>query len=339
LHEYEINILDLYIKIVDEWKFPDTDFEIIKSDWNSINEKIKQGKAHEISEGDTFYLGASTKGAKGGSQRSQPFNKIQAKQRAYSFKQGYLNHIIATLNKDSQINYGKIISSKNEIKNRTIQEIVLDRFKPYINKTINDIIGDLNYNLNKNAKGFYTSLTKLMLGISLDKEIEEFDKAGIKLKTIRLKSNNLPKEDISFPTFSFLEIVDEEWENSFFKEILETKYLFVFYKYDENNELKLNKVKFWNMPQKDIIEAKKVWNKVKKIVANGDIVREVKGKIRYTNFPNKDFNKIAHVRPHALNASDTLPLPFRDRVTKKMEYTKQSFWLNNSYVRDTIYPN
>jgi DNA mismatch repair protein MutH len=255
LHQYDIDILDLVIKMVGEWKFAETDLEIIKQDWDLITNKIKIGKAHELSEGDTFYLGAATKGGKGGNLREQPFSKILAKQRAYSFKQGYLNHIIATLSKDSSISYGKLITSKEQIRIKTFQEVVLERFKPYINKRVDDIITNLNKNLNKNAKGFYASLTKLMLGISLDKEIEEFEKAEIKIKTVRLKSNNLPKEDMSFPSFSFLDIINEDWDDSSFKEILETKYFFVFFKYDEDNVLRLNKVKFWNMTQNDIIEA------------------------------------------------------------------------------------
>ena len=93
------------------------------------------------------------------------------------------------------------------------------------------------------------------------------------------------------------------------------------------------------MSQKDIIEAKKVWQKVKKVFANGDIVREVVNGIRYTNFPSKSFNKIAHIRPHAQNAADTLPLPVRDKITKQMEYTKHSFWLNSSYIKDVILPD
>jgi DNA mismatch repair protein MutH len=55
-----------------------------------INKKITSGKTHELSEGDTFYLGACTKGANALSVRKQPFSEIPAKQRAYSFKQGYV---------------------------------------------------------------------------------------------------------------------------------------------------------------------------------------------------------------------------------------------------------
>ena len=35
-----------------------------------------------------------------------------------------------------------------------------------------------------------------------------------------------------------------------------------------------------------------VWTKTKEIVANGNIVKEIKSDIRYTNFPNKKFKKL-----------------------------------------------
>lgn len=43
------------------------------------------------------------------------------------------------------------------------------------------------------------------------------------------------------------------------------------------------------------------------------------------------------VRPHARNAADTYELPFADKLTGLTEYTKHSFWLNASYVKDEIY--
>jgi DNA mismatch repair protein MutH len=78
----------------------------------------------------------------------------------------------------------------------------------------------------------------------------------------------------------------------------------VFFQF-ENEQLVLRKVKFWNMPYSDILEAEKVWSKTKDIVSKGKIVKEVIGSTRYTNFPNKSFNSVSHVRPHATNAADT----------------------------------
>lgn len=341
LHQAGYNILDLIVKLVNEWSFPSTDLEIIKKDWETITQKIADGKAHELSEGDTFYLGACTKGANATSVRQQPFSEIPAKQRAYSFKQGYVNHIIASIANEPTEIYGKLIPSIAVAKKQTIEEIVISKFKPYYGKTQEEIVKSLKIEINKKAKSFYANLTKAILGISFDKEIEEFEKAEIIVKTVRLKENNLPKEDISFPTFKYEEIVNEDWENSDFKDILEHKFLFVFFQF-ENENLVLRKVKFWNMPYSDLLDVEKVWNKTQEIIAKGEIVKEIKtnkkGKeVRFTNFPSKKFSSISHVRPHAKDALDVYPLPKKDKLTKEMEYTKHCFWLNNSYVKDEIY--
>ena len=335
-HQVGFEILDYIIKLVDEWSFPSTDLEIIKKDWEIIKKKIAEGKAHELSEGDTFYLGACTKGANALSVRKQPFSEIPAKQRAYSFKQGYVNHIIASIANEKIGNYGKLIPNAQTAKKQTIEEIVISKFKPYYGNTIDQILAKTKIDINTKAKSFYASLTKAILGIELNQEIEEFEKAEIIVKTVRLKENDLPKEDISFPNFKYEEIVNQEWEDTDFKDILEHKFLFVFYQF-ENEELVLRKVKFWNMPYLDILEAEKVWARTKEIVAKGNIVKEVKKGIRYTNFPNKSYNSVSHVRPHATNAHDTYPLPTKDKVTKAKDYTKHCFWLNNTYVRDEIY--
>ena len=63
LRDKSIDRLDYEIKFVNLFTPPEEDLKIIINDYNMINEKIKQGKAHELSEGDTMYLGACTKGA------------------------------------------------------------------------------------------------------------------------------------------------------------------------------------------------------------------------------------------------------------------------------------
>jgi DNA mismatch repair protein MutH len=111
----------------------------------------------------------------------------------------------------------------------------------------------------------------------------------------------------------------------------------VFYQFEGEN-LILRKVKFWNMPYSDIIEAKSVWEEMVKKVSNGEIVKEITVKgIRKTNFPKKTENRVSHVRPHARNAADTYKLPVADKLTGIEEFTKQCFWLNATYVKNEIY--
>jgi DNA mismatch repair protein MutH len=337
LYQAEFDILDYVIKLVDNWSFPAVDLEIIKKDWEIIKQKVIEGKAHELSEGDTFYLGACTKGGKGGNPRPQPNNIMPAKQRAYSLKQGYVNHIINSIAAVSDVDetYGKIISSADLVKKMTFEEIVISKFIPYYGKSVKELVELLHIPVSS-AKNFYANLTKAILGIEFEKNIEEFEKADIRIKTVRLNEQNLPEEDISLPNFKYKEIVNEEWSSSQIKEIFEQKFLFVFFQ-KRVNELVLNKISFWNMPYSDIQEVEKVWYKTKDIVAQGMIVKEINGKRRLTNFPNKKFSNVAHVRPHAKKASDTYPLPVTDTITQSNEYTKHCFWLNSQYVRDEIY--
>lgn len=339
LHDKDLDLLDYIIKLVDGWKYPSEDLKIIQRDWEFINQKIKEGKAHELSEGDTFYLGACTKGSTAlKSFRDQPFNEERAKQRAYSLKQGYVNHIIANIAQEEAAVYGKIIERPEILEEvRSIEEIVILKFHPFYGKSAEQIEQELGLELNQKAKSYFANLTNAILGIELGKKIEEFEKADIQVKTIRLKENNLPKEDISFPTFEYQELVETDWEDSDFKNILESKFFFVFYQF-EGEDLILRKVKFWNMPHSDILEAKDVWEEMVKTVSNGEIVKEITDKgIRKTNFPKKTENRISHVRPHAKNAADTYELPVADKLTGLTEYTKHCFWLNASYVKDEIY--
>jgi DNA mismatch repair protein MutH len=345
-----LNQLNSEIKLVGDWKYPIEDIEIIKKDWLKIQRKIADGKAHELSEGDTFYLGACTKGGKGGNPRPQPNNKTLAKQRAYSLKPNYLNHIIASIANEPKGIYGKLIPSVSIAKKETIEEIVIFKFKSLIGKTDEELVKQFKLEfINPRVKDYHSRVSKAIVksvfgvpqNLKVEDYIEEFNKAEIKVKTVRLKENYLPKEDISFPNFKFEELVGEDWENSDFKEILEQKFLFIFFQF-ENDKLVLRKVKFWNMPYVDILEAEKVWSKTKQIILGGNIVKGFKtdknGKTsRITNFPGKKYNSVAHVRPHTTNSSHTFPLPVEDEITKLKEYTKHCFWLNSSYVKDEIY--
>jgi len=195
--------------------------------------------------------------------------------------------------------------------------------------------------LNRKAKSFFADLTKVILGIKVHQKIEEFEKADIQIKTVRLDEDGRPEENISFPAFEYQKLVNSDWEDSDFKNILESKFFFVFYQY-QKGELVLKKVRLWNMPQADILEAKEVWDKMVKITKSGTIVKELKktkkGKIiRRTHFPKQTENRVSHVRPHATNSDDTYVLPFKDELTGVTVYTKHSFWLNRDYVKSEIY--
>lgn len=346
LFERDLNKLDYIIPLIGDWNFPRKDFEIIKKDWLTIRQKIREGKAHELSESDTFYLGACTKGSKGGNLRDQPFNAEKAKQRAYSLKQGYVNHIIATISQDEEEDYGHLIDSLVVAEKKTIVEVVQEKFAPYIGKDVEELIEILGLDaLDRNSKRFHSSivlnLTRKIFDVPMHKNIEdhieEFKKSDVKIKTVRLDNSDRPCEDVSLPAFDYFEIYNGSWRESSLKEHIERKYLFVFFQYDGVYRLRLRKVKFWNMDQEGQRAAQKIWLDLKSLITKGQIVKRIhpNGR-RSTHFPSiKTIN--IHIRPHAINSMDTNPLPMRDEVTEKLEYTKHSFWFNKDYVRDRIF--
>ena len=165
-------------------------------------------------------------------------------------------------------------------------------------------------------------------------DAEEFEKANVVVKTIRIEKNNKIKENMSFPTFKFKELVEEDWEDSTFGNYLrETRFLFVVYKFDQQDELRLKGCQFWNIPYDDLEgNVKSVWEKTHRVLCEGLQIEKKNGK-NYNNFPKSSENPVCHVRPHAQNAKDTYELP------DGRQYPKQCFWLNNSYILSQLDKN
>lgn len=340
-HEKDVQSLELTILLVGDWRFPEQDLEIIIQDWHTIRDKVTNGLAHEISEGDTFYLGACTKGSNASSLRGQPFSDILAMQRAYSLKAGYLNHVIATLGRGRKEKFGKLLDGRKVTQKVSIEELVIQKLSSFYGKSTNEIEFELGLSYKKRPKHYYHLLTKAMLGFSADVEIEEFVKAGIIIKTVKVEEEGKIIESVSFKHFHFTDLVSTPWEESEIKNIVESKFLFLFFK-EQKGQLRFNKAKFWNMAYEDRKEYEKVYYRTVEVLKNGDIVnrvgKEKSGKLIYhNNFPKISESHVAHVRPHGKDRNDTLPLPVNDRLTGKSSYTKQSFWLNAGFVYDKIY--
>src|SRR5690606_14344753 len=111
-----------------------------------------------------------------------------------------------------------------------------------------------NLDVNLSAKNKNYILARAILGVTKEK-IEEFEKAEIELKTIKLEYNNVLKESMSFAQIKYLEIVDEDWEDSYLFNMLTKRFFFVIFKKDEHHVYRLNSVKFWTMPYSDLLVA------------------------------------------------------------------------------------
>lgn len=306
---------------------PEQDVKIIRHDYYIIVSKIQAGKAHELSEGDTLYLGAAPKAATSKDRRKQPFSEELAKPRAFAFKSSYMTYVLNNYIVSGKVTYEPIIA---EDAVDSFEDYVMEKINRFQGYSVEELCGALNVDMQKKPKSLEAMLAFRMLGIK-GNHAEEFEKASVVVKSVRIGKNNKIKESMSFPAFRFKEIVKEEWEDSKFGNYLrETRFLFVVYKFDKDDVLRLRGCQFWNIPYEDLeTDVKSVWQRTKQVLQEGLQVRQVNGVCR-NNFPKASENPVCHVRPHAQNAQDTYELP------DGRQYPKQCFWLNNTYIYQQI---
>lgn len=291
-------------------QIPEEDLAIIKEDWEYIRSQAAQNKAHELSEGDTNYLGACRSGSGGENEplKKQANNSPGAKGRAFAFKQGYLSKLVQGHSKrEVSLGIGK---------NLSFEDVIEAKFKEYIGLTVPEICKKLNYS--SSAKQIKSLLCNRIL-MSEGKKIIEFEKAGIRMKTFSLNASNKAREDISFPAFVSGEVVSQNWEDSEFATDIEDKFLWVVFKQDENGADRLIKVVYWNMPYSDRLKAQEVWENMKERLLTNP--QDVKGNFK---------NDVAHVRPHGKNSKDY------DESLSGLRLRKRCFWLNGSYIAKVV---
>ncbi|WP_314126126.1 MutH/Sau3AI family endonuclease [Segatella maculosa] len=354
LWEADCPTLDYVFKIISLWRFPAKDLKIIKDDWLTIQRKIKNGKADEITEGDTLYMAACMKGRdKVSSQCDQPYSEKKAQRRAYSLKNKYMNSVINTLlatgkpdiddeeiewvleswedgmahepfdafkTRKKQDHTEAIIKNIKQYKDsqETFEQYVERQFIPYLGMTDRQII-EKKHIEKYNAKSKYAIITKAILGISKD-NIEEFEKANITMKAIRLSKTDRLEQHISFPTIQYKEIVNEEWEDSQWYETLNSKFFFAIYREHDKDKYTLVDAFFWNMPGSDQTEAERLWRDTRDKIRRGD----------FTHFGKASESNICHVRPHGRDSHDLMQAP------NGSFQKKYCFWLNSKYIKAVI---
>lgn len=333
IHEKDIPKEELVFKLINLWTPSEQDLKIIERDWNIIADKVKAGKAHEISEGDTMYLGACTKGNTAEkSKRKQPYSDILASQRAFSYKRNYVDFILEELlQKESN---RKLKNRALSDENMLFDDKVYELYNSLLGKSVQAIMDMYSIDRERKAKDFISlimkDISKVAFGDKLE-NFEEFKKANIEIKTIVLQPNGMPKESMSFEQIDFCEISKEEWETSTIRNKFENKkHLWIILKSKVNFEKQgnvslddfiMHKVMFWNMPIKDLDGSMyRVWLDTTSKIKNGS----------YDDFIKLSSGEISHIRPKAQNSKDLV-------ITPQGTYEKRkAFWLNAKYIKEQI---
>ncbi|MBG9985055.1 restriction endonuclease [Aerococcaceae bacterium DSM 111022] len=316
------------------------DFEIILSDYEIITDKIKAGLAHELSESDTMYLGAATKGATAKkSLQPQYYNPdIPAKRRAFSLKQGYMTAFINKHVFNNTQTYDSIVDHSVSIDE--FQQIVKAKILKYKGWASKDLFSE--FNISSKAKSKYAMLVYAMLGIKSNRA-EEFEKSNTQIKTIRLSENNNLKEHMSFPAINLIEFAGTDWEDSVIYETFsETRFFFIVFQ-EQSDDYYLKDAIFWNMPQNDLDElAYEDWQKYVDEINRGVDFVVTPSRTR-NSLPKPSQTSVIHLRPKAKKSAHRIQGKIYGNIERDADLlpngdmmTKQSFWLNKEYILTEI---
>lgn len=345
LHQSNVPVQQLKFIYSVLWEIPQKDLLIMEQDYDKIIEKIRSGKAHELSEGDTTYLGACRKGQKGDSEQfySLPdgtMAAIPAPKRAFSLKTQYMRTIL-----DFIENYGEPagcntkgfvkgfqpgLVTEEELQTNTLEDILLQRFNAYLGKSYSELCREFGLEESA-AKNKYALIANAILTLNKTRgedvqESEEFKKSGIKIKTIRLKKSGRPTEAMSFENINYQEILSEDsWYESRLYDLFTSRFLFIVFKDSDASEVpdyRLFKAFFWTMPYNDLKDAEKYWESIRKSV--------ILNKIDSTHFYRESQNLKFHVRPKARNAQDLAVNPHGGLCPK------YCYWFNHNYIQNII---
>lgn len=285
------------------------DKKVFENDFKIIKDKVLEGKAHELSEGDTSYLGACTKARTSADRTTQPYSDIAPKPRAFSLKNAYMTGILRETTENPTL-----ITFSNFT---TVEQYVKDKLKPYFGKTQLEILEEITgHPLEGNVpKDINKKISNILIG--KDKELPEkdelFTKTSFIIKNIPIQENGKPRERMSFKTLKLSEF-EEDWEDSFWKNYFEETTIITIC-YQEVNKSKngyriLKDVKKITFDETDLDAFEKTYNQIKKTIEKQDVnllptstngfkdlelqiaPKASKGADSYNNFLKKDQTKV-----------------------------------------------
>ena len=270
--------------------------------------------------------------------RLEPF--VLAKPRAFSLKSSFLTSIIKKcMGEDVFEDF-----EPAEIKpgQPGICQLILGDLYPWYGRTESQL--QTRFPDVKNPKSKYADYVSRMLGLKDLENTEEFQKANIHIKTIRVEEDGTIEQHMSFGAFDFCDVASTKWEDSdWYAYFSGARFLFTVFKM-KDGEYVFDRALFYSMPE-IVTEGfiKYTYERTQATLQSGNIVTSVKkqhhknGKtslIHYNNFVGSKENPVSHVRPHGSDFwHPQKDLPVADKFTGYERYETQCFWFDKKYVK------
>ena len=299
-----VSPLDSVVKCVGRWTIPDECMPLLEEDWRLIQRLLTGYGDGALHGGLTDHLEAAKKGATGATAR-----------RAFAFKPAFVKtYILPRISWTQPI----LPAHYDDAVLDSLSARIVAKFQPYFGLTADEIAASLGFESSGRSKAHHADVTKQILGIDRDSDVED-----VNVRTIRLDyGKDKPRESISFPAFRYMDLIEQSWEESDLRAILLRPFLFVVYREETPGGRRvLTSVRLWQMPGPDREgEVRQTWEETVRRIRDG----------RADHLPKMSESRVCHVRPHGRDRSDTLPTPRNGPQVKKC------FWLGRNYVVDVM---
>ena len=346
------DLLGSRVKDVLLWEPKEMENAIFKVDWERTWGIVNRGEAHLLSETQAQALAARRKGTGGPREalRPQPRSSVLAPSRAWALKPCFTRQVFdeKVLKQDFEPAFGDLVEEMDSKGLQPAEERIRSSISRFEGQTLASIAAQARVPL-RGGKNLAATIIKHALGFErVNARIREFEQLGIDVKTIHLRSRDgFPFEAVSFPAVDLRDLADQTFEGVELEdgtvihersELIDqlSRILFVVTYSPNRNDAQetrcLGRTFFWSPTPDQWRTIQSDWEWIR------DQVRE--GRAAYDKPCTERGRKnrmtpgtILHLRPHARVACDEDVDPRGQRVTK------QSYWLNKSFVYQLVKEN
>lgn len=296
----------------------DVDELMLREAYEHVRWMVAAGRAHEISEADTFGVGAATKD-RTARDVPQPRSTTPARRRAFAWKPAVTERLWLAAKPGSRQSLRDLhLSGLGEFEAR-----VLSRIQERRGVTVRQLRDRLLPHVRDDYKALTSAVSRRLLDTDGEQTTEALARLGVTVRTLRIDpQTSRPKEAVSFPAFEPREVARETWERSTLLASLRDFVFIVFtQRHDESIlQARLETGFFWRPSPEDLEIMADEWTRFRDAFAESDPERA----------PTSSETAILHVRPHGRDASDLVQLP------DGRPFRRSSFWLNQAYLQRIV---
>jgi DNA mismatch repair protein MutH len=309
-------VADLRVRRVLLHERDDLDELALREAYEHVQHQVRAGRAHELSESDTWGVGPATKDARARGV-PQPFSDEPARRRAFAWRPAYTTRLfqLAKLATEPEV------EAPDELQD--LVDAVRDRLLPHHGRSVAELRNRYAPHISDGAKSLASSATRALLRAGDANALEAFQRLGITVRTVRaLRTTLRPFESVSFPAIDFLEVAETPWEASPLQEQLNAVLFVVFTadRTDAPRDARLWTVFLWHPEPADLDLMREEYERYRRAIGTQPPDR----------WPTAAATEVLHVRPHGRDKQDRRPLPTGGN------HVRSAFWLNQDYVQRLI---